>query len=339
MELYYYLKGPEKVGPIHEEELKRLGLSPETLVWKEGFENWKAISEVPNLKSSIPPPIPDLIVNDENSKKSETKVRNTVILFASLISIGMICSYFALQSKRRDLQSELTVRVNNLMRGNDRIISANYARPIGELLPLKKPTRLPKLKRDTNILPIIDSLADSYMLSQYYRDKQSGIISRFTLEQGGFTIKELKKQDEGYELTTTISEDLIYKRLPSIYHTRASIDEAYTAGMNFYKDEAKSNFSYDSYSYLQNVEFVNNELFELNNMPNSLTHHSSSQGTSSISFASHEVFVRVYSKFFKIQLREGKYENMLLIYILCGMVISIILCVIILLIKPFNWLK
>jgi len=64
---YYYLEGIEQKGPLGIDQLKSVGLLPETLVWTEGMSDWKPAKEVDELiilfktpPPPSPPPLPPL---------------------------------------------------------------------------------------------------------------------------------------------------------------------------------------------------------------------------------------------------------------------------------------
>jgi len=47
---YYYLENGVQKGPIETDQLKLLGIKPDTLVFTHGFDNWKPANEVNELK-------------------------------------------------------------------------------------------------------------------------------------------------------------------------------------------------------------------------------------------------------------------------------------------------
>lgn len=69
----FYAKGQERIGPITLDELKRLNLVAETLIWQEGWDEWKKINQdrgifhflygcfPEELKTITPPPLPHII--------------------------------------------------------------------------------------------------------------------------------------------------------------------------------------------------------------------------------------------------------------------------------------
>jgi GYF domain 2 len=50
--IWYIILEGRKLGPFSVQDLKRDSrISPDTLVWKEGFEDWVPIKEVPELRA------------------------------------------------------------------------------------------------------------------------------------------------------------------------------------------------------------------------------------------------------------------------------------------------
>jgi hypothetical protein len=52
--MYYFANGMEQRGPYSLEEMGQFGLRPDTLVWREGMENWQRMDSVPELMALIP---------------------------------------------------------------------------------------------------------------------------------------------------------------------------------------------------------------------------------------------------------------------------------------------
>ena len=58
---YFIIKNGKKEGPFEITDLKQMKLLNDTLVWKEGIENWKQARDVEELSTitfTPPPPIP-----------------------------------------------------------------------------------------------------------------------------------------------------------------------------------------------------------------------------------------------------------------------------------------
>ena len=58
---YYLAINKQRLGPFPEEELLQNGMTPDTLVWSKGMENWTKAGDVPELAKylSSPPQIPE----------------------------------------------------------------------------------------------------------------------------------------------------------------------------------------------------------------------------------------------------------------------------------------
>jgi len=59
---WYLIQNNMQVGPVDETQLASIGLTPETLVWREGMNEWLPASQVPDLRhffnGATPPPNP-----------------------------------------------------------------------------------------------------------------------------------------------------------------------------------------------------------------------------------------------------------------------------------------
>ena len=51
MKYYYSSNGIDQNGPLSFEELKREGITAETLIWHKGINDWKKANEIPKLKT------------------------------------------------------------------------------------------------------------------------------------------------------------------------------------------------------------------------------------------------------------------------------------------------
>jgi hypothetical protein len=115
MDLYYYLNGQnEQKGPVQENELLKYGITKDTLVWKEGLNNWRAAGLIPELSrlfalrlatvaqmassKNIPPPprpapkIQPYVERPEELKKEITKAsfwKRFYLLWVGLLSFSV----------------------------------------------------------------------------------------------------------------------------------------------------------------------------------------------------------------------------------------------------------
>ena len=59
MEQYYYVDANnQRQGPVYPTDFARLGITGETLVWRNGMDNWAKASDVPELATWIAAPEP-----------------------------------------------------------------------------------------------------------------------------------------------------------------------------------------------------------------------------------------------------------------------------------------
>jgi len=96
MKNYYYSLNGSKIGPVSKEEILTANLSPDTLVWTEGMDDWKKIIEVDELKEQIteissPPPLPTQLHPQNKINKKLIVIAASVL--AILIGSILIISY------------------------------------------------------------------------------------------------------------------------------------------------------------------------------------------------------------------------------------------------------
>jgi hypothetical protein len=86
---YYYSKGREKKGPFTEDELIKLKLRPDTLIWTDGLEKWQALSEFDGLIKTTPPLPNEIRPNKTNPRK---RIAVSFVLLVLLLG-GSFISY------------------------------------------------------------------------------------------------------------------------------------------------------------------------------------------------------------------------------------------------------
>jgi len=81
MKKYFYSNSNEKNGPLSIDELKKVNINNDTLIWFEGLEDWTPASKIEEIKPILelkPPPIPafdnesEFENTDEYPQKKET---------------------------------------------------------------------------------------------------------------------------------------------------------------------------------------------------------------------------------------------------------------------------
>ena len=95
MSKFYYLDGQNKKGPYTEEELINLNLNNDTLVWKKGFDNWKFIKDIPELKEIIPPPVPPKRASISSKSGIKRRIFYSFIILCICIAVSLLFAYYS----------------------------------------------------------------------------------------------------------------------------------------------------------------------------------------------------------------------------------------------------
>lgn len=74
----YIVKDDMRLGPFTLEEVKRQGISADTLVWFKGMPDWKEARAIPELAGAYIPDIPPTAEVDEDDAVEETVARNDI---------------------------------------------------------------------------------------------------------------------------------------------------------------------------------------------------------------------------------------------------------------------
>jgi hypothetical protein len=90
---YYYAKNEEKIGPLDLDELKKVDIKYDTLVWHEGLDDWVKANELKELKSLFKTEPVENLKNESNGKKWGIRVGKFITfftLFWIFIIIGIV---------------------------------------------------------------------------------------------------------------------------------------------------------------------------------------------------------------------------------------------------------
>lgn len=87
MKKYFINKGAEKKGPFTLEELKKMELTEDYLVWANGFDDWTKITDVEELKDIIidTPPLTPMEKEKAKKKGSIIRVISSCVLITTLL--------------------------------------------------------------------------------------------------------------------------------------------------------------------------------------------------------------------------------------------------------------
>lgn len=315
MKKYYYLDGSEKKGPFTEEEFINLNLKHETLIWTEGCDNWKPLSEFPDLLKIIPPPLPENFQSEVGTNNKSKKVRFSFLTLFVLLIVSFIIVSILIETKKNKLKEELSDRIERVFNGKSIVCDGVNYKVFGELR-ISKPTKPWLLPTDPELL-------------KYEKEKEEGIIEKFYRDGGGFTFKKLKNIDLGYELEVITSTDMAYT---SNNYWRGTVQEAYNSAYDYFLEENSSFYSKGSYELIENFKFLKNDYYYLMN-----TKHYVSSDDGNY----YNNYIKVYYKgegwYYEIAERDRQIKNdFIKIYSIPGG-ISILVFILLLIFNPFKW--
>jgi hypothetical protein len=110
MERYYLLEGKNVLGPFSKNELEQMKLTMNSLICREGTNDWRGISEfseLNNLRIVLPPPPPPtnirkkkMLANFIKIKYFQLKSKKMMLFLLYLVLLGLVtsCVYFYLIS-------------------------------------------------------------------------------------------------------------------------------------------------------------------------------------------------------------------------------------------------
>lgn len=299
---FYYLDEKEQKGPFTIDKLKTIGLKPETLVWADGFENWKQVKYVDELKIVLkktppPPPIIDTLssssIKDDENETLDEKMNNVVDsnikfwasfkIFSSIlvfILLAIFAGFYIVNSKKAKLKDDISLKINNVLDNKSLIIDGTISLTEGKL----KNTGYGTKKQNNDDEPF------SGIFKEWWENEK--LYTIFTAESGGFTIKQLTKQsDESFDVLTSYSGDMGYKKPSSSYiapqymddgwggkfkisggyqssNYRTSVRDAYRSAYEYFtKEDKKSPGAYSPGKFIEITNFpdLRNEYFYLEN--------------------------------------------------------------------------
>lgn len=243
---FYYLDEKEQKGPFTIDQLKSVGLKPDTLVWSDGFENWKPVKDVEELKGLLKkmPPPPPIIDNSQSSTTqtlTESQVDKKVLVEDSnvkfwasfkiygfallLIGLAVFSAYLISNNKKQKLKKEIYTKVENILDGKTVILDGIESLAVGELeetgynsTKSKNTKKWFKIGKDSVLL-------DNSFPVWWEREKLYAI---FKASNGGFTIKQLTRQnDDGFDIETYYSGDMGYKKSSGRYVEPEYMDDGW----------------------------------------------------------------------------------------------------------------
>ena len=327
MKKYFYLDGPERKGPFTEEEFINLKLSHETLIWTEGFDNWKPLKDFPDLLRIIPPPLPENTRQEVTKIKKSKKVRFSFLTLLVLLITSFIIVYFVIKTNKTKYKQELSDRIERTFDGKTIICDGVNYGVKGELkkIPTLSPSEEDRLFYNNRVAH-----------DEYVVNKKEGIIEKFFCFDGGFTFKKLKKSNLGFELEVITSNNMAFI---STNYNRGTIDEAYNSAYDFFVNKNSGCYLSGYYELIENFSDLNNKYFYLKNTerPSSPFSQMWTNGEGHINNGYRIVYYKSEGWYYEISERNWNiWEDYLKILSLTGG-ISVLLFLLLLTLNPFKW--
>jgi hypothetical protein len=127
--MYFISKSNKKEGPFSLEEVLKLNLTDDTLVWKEGMTDWSAPSQLPELAQHViktPPPLPvDVQKKKEQEWLEEKRNKASKIILSNSLTgliIGLLLAGLATIGGASGGSSALPVYLTHEERNNPALL-------------------------------------------------------------------------------------------------------------------------------------------------------------------------------------------------------------------------
>jgi len=95
MQKYFILKDKDQKGPFSLDELKKLQITSDYLIWSDNFDYWKSVLDVEELKNYViilPPPTPiykkEVVKKERRNKSFKIGLISFVIIFLFMFFIN-----------------------------------------------------------------------------------------------------------------------------------------------------------------------------------------------------------------------------------------------------------
>ena len=371
---FYYLDGKEQKGPYSIDQLKELNLKQDTLIWEETFDNWKPLREVEELKGLLKktPPPPPIIDTNVTSKKEQTTESEKVILgdsnvklwttlkifFFSLVAVGLAAfvGYSIHNSKKTELKNQIYSKIDRVFDSKTVILDGQNSLAVGEL-------------RETGYDPKGNKNEDDIFSFPEWWEREK-LYSIFEATNGGFTIKQLTRQNEdGFDIETSYSGDMGYKKPTRRYvqpeymdwgygerqkisggywtdNYRLSVRECYREAFNYFTEEDRKSpgaFAPGKYIDITNFPDIRNDYFYMDNTSPrqysssgvfSAEWESSGDHGANINNEDWAVYYKTYGKHYELTENKSATEKDLLTKIAIGAGSVLFLLIALLLSKP-----
>ena len=194
---YYYATGKRKKGPYTKDELAKLKLKPETLIWTEGLDKSQPLGDFNDIIKT-PPPLPIEILPYRTNPKRRLFV--SLVLLVLLLGGSFISTYFIIENRRTIYLKLINDEIDKIFDGKITLCEGEKYLIRGELKPVSEPIKSPGKSESTYIEE----------LEAYQRDIQTGATERFHSEGTSFEYQKLTRRSSGFINNMLYAQDMVY---------------------------------------------------------------------------------------------------------------------------------
>lgn len=327
MQLYYYLDKTERLGPIELNELVKLNLDPETLVWTEGYESWKKLKEVKEICIKLPPPIPKKVLRKKNRNYVYTS-----ILALTLIAVLSTLKYLTLTAAIKESKNELTERIEKIFSGKNMISDGINYSVSGEMKTLRF-TR----QQDLDFGP---SGSDDFPSDFKDYEFRSLCLNRrfcdfFVKRNGGFFISTLSRSDNGYIVEKISSRYLAYKKNKSF---GPSVQKGFNTAYSDLMHDKESHIVDGSIDYINALIDYRSSYHYLSVAKKPTAPNAFEWGSqNNLEYQSFKIYFDKYSKYYEVVPIGYNISKSIKSFVLICLLIIIPLILLNIIFNPFKW--
>lgn len=253
---FYYSRGRKKKGPYTKDELVKLKLKPETLIWTEGLDKWQPLSDFDGLIKT-PPPLPNEV--QPNKIKPRKRIAVSLVLLVLLLGISIIATYYFIEGQKNDYLNDLIYEIDKIFNGNIVLCGGEEYLTKGELVAIDEELRSSEKSDNINFATtevlINDEIIKAVALERFY---SQGI---------SFKLDKLSKHGSDYWLESYTSKDLVFFAKSTIEdgvngrRRAVTPEEAYENCYKWITNENSSCFDNDFYDKLSYFKAISNKYY------------------------------------------------------------------------------
>lgn len=128
MKQYYYVIDEVQRGPVSFNELKKIKISKQTMVWYEGLSNWAEagdLEELVDLWVSIPPPLrkePPVYIPPQNPTRSYALNNLSKVVLGGFLAVIVLVVFFSFSGRETTVLLQETTANSQMLQEQQRLL-------------------------------------------------------------------------------------------------------------------------------------------------------------------------------------------------------------------------